>query len=205
MLALSGAGTTSPLGEVTGATYVSPDNTFFFAYLVPVSQPAQREFIYGGQPVNGSFYTAKSTSPSVLAFAILPNSALPSVIPFLGTQTRGTARQRKRFEHFAIVSRDPGEQHVFNLHGIDQGAAGESGDHRDRGRSELGPGCAGRQRLQRVAQRQEPAAADHQRDYHGSVLTNAMGQPTRIFLPYVTPADGNGNSFYGANASQASY
>ena len=70
VLARSGAGTTSPLGPVTGATYLSPDGSFFFADLAPVREPAQREFIYGGQPIGANFTAA--AGPRVLAFAVVP-------------------------------------------------------------------------------------------------------------------------------------
>ena len=200
MLALSGAGTTSPLGEVTGATYVSPDNTFFFAYLVPVSQPAQREFIYGGQPVDGSFYTAKSTSPSVLAFAILPDLALPSVIPFLGTQTAGLRASASDLSISPLYLATPANSTFSTSTGATKALQASLGI--------TGTGAGQSSALVVLVGNVFNASLNGKSTpqpiingiIHGSVLTNAMDSRLCIFLPYVTPADGNGNSFYGANS-----
>jgi hypothetical protein len=67
---------------------MSPDGAFFYANLTPVNAPAEREFIYGGQPVAASFYQPTGAA-RVLAFNLQPDAALQSNIPFLRTQAGG--------------------------------------------------------------------------------------------------------------------
>ena len=81
-----------PVGPpVTGTTYVAADGSFFYANLTtPVSQPSQREFIYGGTPINPQFSPATATTPGYLAFNVQPDAALKSSIPFIRAQTGGS-------------------------------------------------------------------------------------------------------------------
>jgi trimeric autotransporter adhesin len=196
----SGTGTTSPLGPITGATYVSPDNTFFFAYLVPVNQPAQREFIYGGQPVNPSFFQGTSTSPSVLAFVVLPDAALPSVIPFLRTQSAALQASPSNLSISPLLLATPANSTFSTGTGATKALQASL--------AITGTGAGQASAIVVLVGNVFNASLNGTSTpqpiingiIHGSVLTNAMGQPTRIFLPYVTPADANGNSLYGANS-----
>ncbi len=192
----SGSGTSSPLGPVTGTTYVASDNSFFYANLTPVNQPSQREFIYGGTPVNAAFYTATSKTPSYLAFNVQPDAALQSNIPFIrlpaggslaasaytsplilatplnatfSTDTGGTKALQASL---AVVGSGTGQSSVIVV------LVGNVFDASLNGTSPAQPILNG--------------------IVHGSYLANAAGQPTRIYSPYVTPADNNGNSFYGS-------
>ena len=196
-LAASGSGTSSPLGPVTGTTYVAPDDSFFYANLTPVNQPSQREFIYGGTPVNAAFYTATSKTPSYLAFNVQPDAALQSNIPFIrlpaggslaasaytsplilatplnatfSTDTGGTKALQASL---AVVGSGTGQSSVIVV------MVGNVFDASLNGTSPARPILNG--------------------IVHGSYLANAAGQPTRIYSPYVTPADANGNSFYGTS------
>ena len=82
------AGTASPLGAVTGTSFLAPDGSFFYADMKPVDLPSEREFIYGGEPVAQSFY-APTGAPRFFAFNLASDSALQSVIPFIRQQTGG--------------------------------------------------------------------------------------------------------------------
>ncbi len=196
-LAASGAGTTSPLGPVTGTTYVSPDNTFFYADLTPVNQPAQREFVYGGTPVNPTFYQATATAPSYLAFNVQPDAALQSNIPFIRQQTGGSLGSAAAISPLILAT--PLNSTFSN------GTAGTKA-------LQASLAIVGSQQnqssvivvlvgnvLNASLNGTSPAQPVLNGIIHGSYLANATGQPIRIYSPYVTPADANGNSFYGAN------
>ena len=75
----------SPLGSVSGTSFLSPDGTFFYANLTPVNFPKEREFVAGGLPVSAS---ALASAP-IVAFSVEPDAALQSNIPFIRTNTRG--------------------------------------------------------------------------------------------------------------------
>ncbi len=81
-------GTNSPLGPVTGTSFVTPDNAFFYANLVPVNTPDRVELLYGGRPVDQSAYAATG-SPRFYSFAIQPDAALKSPIPFTRLENGG--------------------------------------------------------------------------------------------------------------------
>ncbi len=196
----SGNGTSSPLGQVTGTTYVAPDNSFFYANLTPVnpSLSSQREFIYGGTPVNASFYQATSTAPSYLAFNIQPDAALQSSIPFISlpagsslpgaasvsplilatplnaTFSTGSGGTKALQASLAVVGSQQNQSSVIVV------LVGNVFDASLNGTSAAQPIING--------------------TIHGSYLANGAGQPIRIFSPYVTPADANGNSFYGGKS-----
>jgi hypothetical protein len=82
------AGTASPLGAVTGTSFLAPDGSFFYADMTPVDLPSEREFIYGGEPVAQSFY-APTGAPRFFAFNLASDNALQSAIPFIRQQTGG--------------------------------------------------------------------------------------------------------------------
>ena len=101
-LPADGAGTASPAGPVTGTTYLSPDGTFFYANLTPVGAPAQREFIYGGQPVNPTFYQATGAT-RIFAFTVQPDAALQSNIPFIRNQAGGNLPNAVVSPYYAVA------------------------------------------------------------------------------------------------------
>jgi trimeric autotransporter adhesin len=82
------AGTASPLGQVSGTSYLSADGTFFYADLTPVNAPTQREFIFGGMPVDQGFYAPTGTV-RLAAFTVQPDAALQSQIPFIPNSAGG--------------------------------------------------------------------------------------------------------------------
>jgi hypothetical protein len=196
-LTASTSGTGPLRQQVMGTTYVASDGSFFYANLTPVNQPSQPEFIYGGTPVNASFYTATSvTTPSYLAFNVQPDAALQSNIPFIRATTGGSlasaayvsplilatplnatfstssAGTKALQASLAVVRSGTGQSSVIVV------LVGNVFDASLNGTSAAQPILNGIIR--------------------GSYLANAAGQPIRIYSPYVTPADANGNSFYGS-------
>jgi hypothetical protein len=65
----NGSNTTSPFGPVTGTTFLSPDNSFFYANLAPVNGTASPLFVAGGSPVSTSFLAPTGTT-RILAFEL---------------------------------------------------------------------------------------------------------------------------------------
>jgi trimeric autotransporter adhesin len=195
-LAASGAGTTSPLGPVTGTTYVSPDNTFFYADLTPVDQPAQREFVYGGTPVNPTVYQATATAPSYLAFNVEPDAALQSTIPFIRQETGGSLGSAATISPL-ILATPLNSTFVNGTAGTKALQASLAIVGSQQNQSSVIVVLVGNV-LDASLNGINPAQPVLNGIIHGSYLANATGQPIRIYSPSVTPADANGNSFYGA-------
>jgi len=82
------SGTASPLGPVSGTSYLSSDGTFFYANLTPVNSPTEREFVAGGLPVSTSALGATEAT-RVVAFTVQPDAALQSNIPFIRNNVGG--------------------------------------------------------------------------------------------------------------------
>ncbi len=82
------SGTASPLGPVSGTSYLSPDGSFFYANLTPVNSPNQREFVAGGLPVSANALAATG-STRIIAFTVQPDAALQSNIPFIRNNAGG--------------------------------------------------------------------------------------------------------------------
>jgi trimeric autotransporter adhesin len=182
-------GTSSTLGPITGTITVSPDGTFFYANITPTNQPSERAFIYGGTPVNPSFYA--STAARVQAFAIQPDAALQANIPFLRSQTGGNlpgatvsplvvaTPAGSTFSSSNVATKALQTSLAINGSGANQTSAivVATGNVFTNGQQPILNGVV-----------------------NGSYLPNATSQPTRVFSPYVTPIDGAGNSFYGGNS-----
>jgi trimeric autotransporter adhesin len=185
-LPISGAGTSSPLGPVTGSTYLAPDGSFFFADLAPVSQPGRREFIYGGKPVSASFTSANG--PRVLAFTVVPDAALESAIPFIRQQTGGSLPSPSVSPLIlatpagSVFSTDTGQTKAL------QASLAISGTGAKQSSAIVvlvGDVIGSPPTLEGVV--------------HASYLATAESQPIAINTYVVTPADGNGDSFYGGS------
>ncbi|HTV45656.1 MAG TPA: FecR family protein [Stellaceae bacterium] len=183
-LPASGAGTTSPLGPVTGVTYLSPDHSFFFAELVPVHEPAQREFIYGGEPVENTFTAARG--PRVLAFAIVPDAALRSLIPFIRRQEGGALPDASISP--LILATPAGS--VFST---------ETGATKalQASLAITGTGAAQKSAIVVLVGNVFGNPPVLEGVVHGSYLASATSQPVAINTYYATPTDGAGNSLYG--------
>ncbi len=183
-LPASGVGTTSPLGPVTGVTYLSPDHSFFFAELVPVHQPAQREFIYGGQSVGSSFAAAEG--PRVLAFAVVPDAALGSLIPFIRRQEGGALPNASISP---LILATPAGSTFSTETGATKALQASL--------AITGIGTAQKSAIVVLVGNVFGNPPVLEGVVHGSYLANATSQPERISTYYATPGDGAGSSFYG--------
>jgi hypothetical protein len=81
-------------GTFTGTSYLSPDDTFFYANLDSTTATNPLAFIFGGVPVDASFYAPTATNV-VTAFTVEPDIGLgsgaqPQTIPFLPSAYGGT-------------------------------------------------------------------------------------------------------------------
>ncbi|HJU19890.1 MAG TPA: hypothetical protein VJ770_25845 [Stellaceae bacterium] len=186
-------GTASPLGPVSGTSFMSADGTYFYAALTPVNQPSEREFIYGGRAVAPSFYQPDATT-RYFAFQIAPDAALGSAIPFIRNATggalpnpttsplflatpanvpftgSGTASTRSLQASLAVNGAGPQQNSVIAV------ATGNAFTGPDSGQPVLNGQIA------------------------GSYRANGASSPVRISSGLLTPRDGNGNSFYGGSS-----
>jgi trimeric autotransporter adhesin len=188
-LGASGAGTSSPLGPITGTTYLSPDESFFYADLTPIDYPTQREFVYGGLPVSQTFYRTASGTSQILAFAVQPDAALQSPIPFIRLGTGGglggasvspLLLATPAGSVFSPTSANTYTKALQASLAIDGTGAGQQSV------------------ILIFVGNVYGSPAILQGVMHGSYLDNAAGQPIGINAYYATPADGNGNAFYGS-------
>jgi trimeric autotransporter adhesin len=90
---LGPANTSSPVGPLTGTTFLSPDNTFFYANLQAPAFPSGRGFIFGGQALptdpSSTLLTTAPGSAQLYTFALQPDAALQSPVPFTTQSTGG--------------------------------------------------------------------------------------------------------------------
>jgi hypothetical protein len=190
-LPASGAGTSSPLGPVTGVTYLSPDQTFFFADLTPIADPSQREFIYGGLPVSNSFFQTASGTSRVLAFAVQPDAALQALIPFI---RQGAGGALGGASVSPLIFATPAGSPFLTGSGSTKALQASLGIAGTRGNQQsVIVVLVGNVQTNKYG-RPELAGV-----MHGSFLGDARGQPIRINSFYATAADGHGNTFYGKN------
>jgi hypothetical protein len=190
VLSATGAGTASPLGPVTGQAYLSPDKTFFFADLTPIADPSQREFVYGGLPVNQSFFHTASGTARVLTFAVQPDAALQALIPFI---RQGTGGALAGASVSPLIFATPAGSTFLTGSGATKALQASLGI--------AGSGAGQQSVIVVLVGNVVPSAGRPSLTgvMHGSFLGNAGGQPIRLNAFYKTPADGNGNAFYGKN------
>ena len=196
-LSPAGTGTMSPLGAVTGTTYVAADGSFFYANLTPLKQPAQREFIYGGTPIDPT----NAKTPGYLAFNVQPDAALRSSIPFIRLQAGGS-----------LVSPEMVSEHVSPLilatplnttFGTDYGGTkalqaslavvGSGSNQQSVIVVLVGNVCCN-----------TLSSADLTGTIHGSYMASANSQPVRINTDFETPLDGAQKRFYGSSSNSIS-
>lgn len=189
-------GTTSPLGAVTGTSYMSADGSFFYANLIPVNAPAQREFIYGGLPVNSSFYQPTGTT-QIYAFQIQPDAALQSNIPFVPTGlTNGLAIADTTVSPLYIVapaSTAIGNATTPSAAGVLQASLGITGQ----GTSQLSGLVVAIGTVGALQSSGDPIITGVLR---GTFQTSATSPSVRIGSSIATVVDGNGHSFFGTSA-----
>ncbi len=186
----AGAGTSSPLGPVTGTTYVAADNSFFYANLTPVNQPLQREFIYGGTPVNPQFYRATANTPGYLAFNVQPDAALQSSIPFIRLPTGGSLGGSASVSPLILAT--PLNTNFSTIYGDTKALQASL--------AIIGSGTIQQSVIVVLVGNAFGSPADLAGVVHGSYLANAASQPVRINTYFEPPLDGANNRFYGGNS-----
>ncbi len=189
-LSFGANGTMSPLGPVSGTSFLAPDGSFFYAELTPASTPGEREFIYGGQGVAASFYGPSATA-RLFAFNVAPDAALGSAIPFIRSGTGG-ALPNPTVSPFLLAT-------PANVPFAGAGAA--STRSLQASLAIDGQGAAQRSVLI-VSVGNALTATDTGQpvlngQIAGSYRAGATSPPVRIASGFLTPSDGNGNSFYG--------
>jgi hypothetical protein len=171
------SGTASPLGPVSGTTFMSADGTFFYANLTPVNAPMQREFVAGGMPVTAS----SLASAPIVAFTVQPDAALQSNIPFIRNNAGGNLANAYVSPLFFGPQTSTTLQSSLAING--QGANQQSVLVTAIGSVMLNSG--------------QPAISGVVR---GSSQLSAAAPPVRIGSNLTSAADGNGNSIYGGSS-----
>jgi trimeric autotransporter adhesin len=173
------SGTVSPLGSVSGTSFLSPDGTFFYANLTPVNSPTEREFVAGGLPVSAS---ALASAP-IVAFTVQRDAALQSNIPFIRTNAGGNLPNAYVSPLFIAPQTSPALQSSLAINGQDANqqsvlvtAIGNSATLQSSGAPMINGVVRGTSQL------------------------SATSPPVRIGSALSSVVDGNGNSLYGAKS-----
>jgi len=173
------SGTVSPLGSVSGTSFLSPDGTFFYANLTPVNFPTEREFVAGGLPVSAS---ALASAP-IVAFTVQPDAALQSNIPFIRTSAGGNLPNAYVSPLFIAPQTSAALQSSLAING--QGANQQSVLVAAIGNS---------------ATLQSSGAPMINGVVRGTSQLSATSPPVRIGSALSSVVDGNGNSLYGGKS-----
>ena len=187
-------GTSSPFGTFSGTSFLSQDNSFFYASLTPTSQPAERGFIFGGMPVNPSFYQPTGQART-FAFNVQPDAALQSGIPFVRNQAGGSLPNAAVSPLYIVAPPSTG----FG------DATGAAAARALQGSLAVNGQGANQQSVVSVAtgtvaaqqSNGQPILSGHLR---GSSQLSAFSPPVRLSSRVTSTVDGAGNSFYGTNA-----
>ena len=171
------SGTASPLGPVSGTSFLSADGTFFYANLTPMNAPTQREFVAGGMPVKAS----SLASAPVVAFTVQPDAALQSNIPFIRNNTGGNLANAYISPLFIAPQTSTVLQSSLAVNG-----------RRAKQQSVLVTAIGSV-----LPNSGQPAISGVVR---GSSQLSAASTPVRIGSNLTSVADGNGNSLYGSSA-----
>jgi trimeric autotransporter adhesin len=172
-------GTVSPLGPVSGTSYLSADGTFFYANLMPVISPTEREFVAGGLPASAS----SLASAPIAAFAVQPDAALQSNIPFIRNDAGGNLANAYVSPLFIAPHTSATLQSSLAINGL--GADQQS---------VLVTAIGNAATLQSSGM---PMLSGVVR---GSSQLSALGPSLRIGSNFASVVDGSGNSLYGAQA-----
>jgi hypothetical protein len=187
-------GTSSPNGPFTGASFLSADNTFFYASATPTAAPTERAFIYGGMPVNPSFYQPTG-STRVLAFNLQRDPALQSAIPFIRNQTGGSLPNPSVSPLYVVAPAATafGNASTPAAARALQGSLAISGQ----GANQQSAVAVATGTVAAQQANGQPVLAGHLR---GSSQLSAFSAPVGLRSRVASTVDGAGNSFYGTNA-----
>jgi hypothetical protein len=185
-------GTSSGFGTFSGTTFLSADNTFFYANIAPTSQPTQRLFIFGGTPTSANFYQPTGDT-RIFAFTVQPDAALQSTLPFIRSQAGGNLPNGTASPFYIVA---PATTPIGNA-STNAAARGMQASLAINGQG------ANQQSAIAVTAGTIGTQANGQPGFNGTMrgssLTSAGSQPVRLGSTVGTTVDGNGNSFYGSN------
>jgi trimeric autotransporter adhesin len=176
-------GTASPLGPVSGTSFLSPDGTFFYANLTPVNSPTEREFVAGGLPVSANAPGAIGPN-RVVAFTVQPDAALQSNIPFIRNPAPGNNFANAYVSPLFIAPQTSAALQsslAINGNGANQ-------------KSVLVTAIGNSATLQ------SSGAPMLNGVVRGSSQSSALAPSIRIGSNFASVVDGNGNSLYGGTA-----
>ena len=186
-------GTSSSVGTFSGTSFLSTDNTFFYANITPTSQPTQRLFIFGGTPTSANFYQPTG-STRVFAFTVQPDAALQSALPFIRSQAGGNLPNGTASPFYIVA---PATTPIGDA-STNAAARGLQASLAINGQG------ANQQSAIAVTTGTIGSQANGQPTFNGTMrgssLLSASGQPVRLGSTVGTTVDGNGNSFYGNNS-----
>ena len=184
-------GTSSSLGTFTGTSFLSADNTFFYANITPTSQPTQRLFISGGMPANPAAFQ-QTGSTRMFAFSVQPDAALQSNIPFIRSQAGGNLPNATVSPLYVVAppTTPIGDSTTLSAARALQASLAINGQ----GANQQSTIAVTTGTIDAMQSNGQPILNGHLR---GSSLQSAGGTPVRVGSAVGSTVDGAGNSFYG--------
>jgi trimeric autotransporter adhesin len=206
-------GTSSSFGTFTGTSFMSADDTFFYAAITPTNAPGERLFIFGGIPVDPGFYqptgaglrpqttsyqgftpVPTTSNTRLFAFAVQPDAALQSTIPFIRSQAGGNLPNASVSPLYVVAPPTTliGDASTLSAARALQASLAIDGQGANQ-RSAIAVTTGTFDTLQSSGR---PILSGHLR---GSSLLSASGAPVRLGSAVGSAVDGNGNSLYGGS------
>ncbi|HEY8871559.1 MAG TPA: hypothetical protein VIM52_00900, partial [Stellaceae bacterium] len=175
-------------------SFLSADNTFFYANITPTNAPTQRAFISGGMPVNPTAFQ-QTGSTRIFAFSVQPDAALQSNIPFLRGQAGGNLPNATVSPLYVVAppTTPIGSATTLSAARALQASLAINGQGANQ-QSAIAVTTGTFDALQSNGQ---PILSGVLRS---SSLQSAGGAPVRVGSDVSSTVDGAGNSFYGANS-----
>ncbi|MBV9861667.1 MAG: FecR domain-containing protein [Alphaproteobacteria bacterium] len=187
-------GTASPLGPVSGSSFMTSDGNYFYANLIPVNSPNEREFVQGGQPV-ASTALAPTGATRLSAYTVQPDAALQSNIPFIRNNAGGNLANPSVSPLYVVAppATAIGDATTASAARILQASVAINGQGANQQSAiEMTTGTVD------AFQNGAPVIGGVLR---GSSQLSATGQPVRVGSAVSSIVDGNGNSFYGGTSA----
>jgi len=184
---LNASQTQSPIGPIGGTTFLTPDSSFFYANLQPVNSPTEKAFAFGGTAIS----TSVVPNP-VTAYAVQPDAALQSAVPFIRNNTGG-----------ALPNASVSPLYMVTPSSTTIGNAAGSGNARTL-QASLAINGAGANQQSAIATNfgtlQNSNAPGINGVVRGSSMLSSSGTPNAIRSSANSVIDGDGNSIYGSTA-----
>jgi trimeric autotransporter adhesin len=187
------AGTSSPFGTFSGTSFMSADDGFFYATIVPTNNPNARLFVFGGAPVDPGFYQPTGNT-RIFAFTVQPDAALQSNIPFVRAQAGGNLPNAAVSPLYIVAPplTAIGDTSTLSAaHGLQASLAINGQGPNQQSAIAVTTGIVG------AGSNGQPVFNGTLR---GSSLISATGTPTAVQGTVSSTEDGKGVSFYGGNA-----